>query len=556
MNSSIIHRREWRTVIFIALALVVFTSIPYLIGVSVSDNQVRFGGALLGAEDMNSYLAKMREGANGAWLFTMIYTSEPHNGVLFFLPYLLLGKVAALVMPPDRPEHTEVLILTYHVARVILDFLLILVMYRFIAEFLRSRRLRRTALILACLGGGLGWLLILLGKGEWFGSAPVDFYLPEGYSFYVLYGLPHLALARIGFIGGLLLTMRSLQQTERRIWLQSMLGAGLCWLVMGLCVPFYVGVLMAVLGAWGLMLWIIGRRFPMELFVRALVGGILPGIYLGYVLLTMYASSDPTWRQFNSQNSLPSPHPLHYVAGYGLYVLLVCGVLVWLRKARPKTFWRFALPLSWLAIAPLLAYMPISIQRRMLEGVFLPLCILAVLGLRCLWTTWRRQRWVLLSRMRWALAVLVVTALAIGSPLMVVISGSFGVLAHSPDSLLFHSVDEITALDWLNTHVPGGAVVLTNYSPTQPTGNYLPARANIRVVMGHSVETLYQAEKAPQVERFYSGGMSEAEALAFLSRYHIQYVYVSPSDRTPGEKPYLTTVYSNRGYVIYQVNGR
>jgi hypothetical protein len=55
----------------------------------------RFTGFVFAVEDGNSYIAKMLLGANGAWLFRTPYTADPQRGVLAFLPYLLLGKLAA-----------------------------------------------------------------------------------------------------------------------------------------------------------------------------------------------------------------------------------------------------------------------------------------------------------------------------------------------------------------------------------------------------------------------------------------------------------------------------
>ena len=67
--------------------------------VAVRDAQIRalvFGGCILLVEDCYSYLAKMRQGAEGAWLFHIAYTPEPHSGTLFFLFHLrgsgIIGK--------------------------------------------------------------------------------------------------------------------------------------------------------------------------------------------------------------------------------------------------------------------------------------------------------------------------------------------------------------------------------------------------------------------------------------------------------------------------------
>lgn len=204
-----ISRAEWRRVALFAVAVMLVTAIPYIIGALAAGAGWTFGGFAFGADDGYSYLAKMRLGARGDWLFTLRYTHEPHGGALLFLPYLLLGKLAALFVSPPSASLPAALIIAFHAARIACGFALILVTYRFIAVFLRGPATRMLALVLIALGGGLGWPLALAGRGDWLGSLPVDFYVPEGYSFLILFGLPHLALARAALLGGLLLLLRA-----------------------------------------------------------------------------------------------------------------------------------------------------------------------------------------------------------------------------------------------------------------------------------------------------------------------------------------------------------
>src|SRR5690606_38443052 len=85
-------------------------------------------------------------------------------------------------------------------------FLTILAVYRFIAEFLQTRSARWLALILATLGGGFGWILILLGR------TPPEFYIPEGFSLLVLLALPHIALGRAAMLLGFVALLAALRQ--------------------------------------------------------------------------------------------------------------------------------------------------------------------------------------------------------------------------------------------------------------------------------------------------------------------------------------------------------
>ena len=323
-----VSRREWQRVALFAALVMLMTTIPYVIGWASQGDDWEFGGFLFGADDGYSYLAKMRIGARGGWLFSLRYTSEPHDGALLFLPYILLGKLTAVFVSPDSPNLATGMAITFHIARIVCGFGLILVSYRFVAVFVRGLEVRLLALLLITLGGGLGWLLSLAGFGKLFGSLPVDFYVPEGYSFLILFGLPHLALSRIAMLSGFLLLFRALLIPDPpRAWLRYTLLAGVSWIVMGLCVPFYIPVVYLVLGCWGLAAWLRRRRFPWALFWRAVSAGavVLPLLaYTAYVFLT-----NDILGQWSGQNQLPSPNPLHYVFGYIVLAVPAVAGLRW-----------------------------------------------------------------------------------------------------------------------------------------------------------------------------------------------------------------------------------
>ncbi|HJW84610.1 MAG TPA: hypothetical protein VJ754_09935, partial [Anaerolineae bacterium] len=89
-----VDRAEWGWVAaWIAVALLV-TSVPTLIGVAQSTPNRVFSGFTYTVEDINTYLAKMRQGAQGEWLFRIAHTSELHDGALLLTYHLLMGKVA------------------------------------------------------------------------------------------------------------------------------------------------------------------------------------------------------------------------------------------------------------------------------------------------------------------------------------------------------------------------------------------------------------------------------------------------------------------------------
>lgn len=532
-----IRPAEWRWVTWVALGVLALTSAPYLVGWAASTPERLFGGFVFAVEDGNSYLAKMRLGARGDWLFHDVYTPEPHEGGLFFLFHLLLGKLAALT--------GWSLVLTYHLARLVFGFILLLVTYRFIAAFASLRRVRRLAFLLVALSGGLGWLLVALGAGNWLNSPPLDMYLPEGYTFLAVFGFPHLAAARSLLLGGLLFLLRAFERGQARF----ALAAGVSWLAMGLIVPFYVVIAGVVIIA-----YLVARFLPPHPTVAtkaswplAVLAGLVAAPVVLYSLIAF--STNPVFRTWSQQNLILSPHPLHYVMGYLLPALLaVAGAWVVWRKVRHGR-----LLVAWVVVAPLLVYIPFNLQRRLIEGFQVPLSLLAAYGFYfgLAPVLWRRtggggqKRWPLAPHPTSLFALLV--CLSILTPLMLVFGGTRVALARSEP--IFHSASEVAALDWLDAHAPPDALVLSAYE----TGNYLPARADVRAFLGLGPETVDLPRKRALVAEFYRSGQPDV-----LWAYGVSYVIAGPRERALGNfdldtAPFLERVYTHGDYTIYRV---
>ncbi len=540
-------RSEWRNLLLLAFAVVVITTVPYLLAWSkqgASHGGWRFSGFLFGVEDGNSYLGKMRLGAQGNWDFFLFYTPEAHQAEpLVFLPYIIPGQIVGHFIPDTDPALTPVLIIVFHLMNAIFDVLLVIVIYRFAAAFLDNPRDRMIAAILALFGGGLGWLLSLTGQG----ALPADFYIPEGFTFLILFGLPHLALARAALLAGLLAVMKALpaSKTIRPTGneLRWLIIAGVCWLIVGLCVSFYLAVIYCILGAWGLAAWAKDRRFPTALFIRAVIAaGITLPLFLFYALAF---SANPAFALWSAQNILTSPSPAQYVFAYILLVLMAVFGVRWLWRSHPNA----PLLIGWVLIVPILVYLPINVQRRMSEGVIVPLAVLAAAGLRVL----AERRIHMIIR-----GALIVMSLLTSVLLLL---GGFLAAAH-PATPLFRPAAEVDAFNWLDQHASPGEIVLSAVE----TGNVLPAWTNLRTVMGHGPETLQWPEKTGELEAFYADKMSDNQRIRFLAdpcaanfacAGAIRYVMFGPLERalassdSPAWAAGMSIVYDSGGYRIY-----
>lgn len=531
-----ITRREWRRALLLALLLAALTSIPYWLGWLAADEAQHFSGFLFGVEDGHSYTGKMRLGAQGRWDFYLFYTAEEHaSAPLLFLPYIAPGQAVGLLLAPTDPALTGALVGVFHLLRVGFGALLVLALYRFSAVFIHSRQTRFVALLLLTLGGGLGWLLLLAGE------TPPEFYIPEGFTFQILFGLPHLALARAALLGGLLALFAALRRARGWRWA---LAAGLCWLLMGLAVPFYLAVIYAVLGAWGLAAWLLARRFPARLARHAALAALVTLPLFGYNALLF--AGNPAFAQWSAQNLLPSPPPLHYALAYlPLALLALPGARLAARRARRDA--RYALLIGWPLVVPLLVYLPLNVQRRLAEGVIVPLALLAALGLAALR---RRAR----PAARRALAAAAVGVISLSSALLLLLALPAAASRAEP---VFVPGALVRAFDWLNAQAEPGAVALATFR----TGSRVPAYTNLRAFVGHGPETLYARAKAAQAEAFFSGGLSPAERAALLADGRVRYIIYGPAERSlaPGAQaapPWaagLETLYDAAGVTIYAV---
>ncbi|MCL4560422.1 MAG: hypothetical protein M1281_07400 [Chloroflexi bacterium] len=526
-------QNERRWVLYFALVVMAVTTVPYLIAFATAGSSWRFTGFVFGVDDGNSYIAKMLSGQAGAWLFRTPYTTFPQNGVLTFLPYILLGKLAS---PPALHEQLVVL---FHIFRFGAGIALIYATYDFISILISEPNRRRLALAVIILGGGLGWLLILVGGSNWLGSMPLDFYSPESFGFLEIYGLPHLALARALLFWGLVQYLSPFdEQSEKRKSIQG----GLLWFLATLIQPLTIAtgivVLLMHLGITGF--WQYRQKTlskvegwkPWSIYMRrAVIMAAFAFPIIAYTLITSIV--DPFMVAWTRQNIILSPNFFHYLAAYGL---LIPAAFLGARKIFASDKSRGFLLAGWILVFPVLAYAPYNLQRRLPEGVWAVWAILAVIGIEGV-----HYKRIHLSTALW---------LVFPSTLILLVGGIFSIL--HPQEPLFQPADQVAVFDYLTAHAAPGDVVLT----AKPSGNALPAWAPLRVIVGHGPESINQDAISQTVASFYSNGISDNARMEILKTYHIRYILYGPHERDlgrwdPRQENSLVLVFHRGDYLLF-----
>jgi hypothetical protein len=519
---------ELRWALAISLLALLVVTLPYVVCAAGQTADHRFGWVLYDAADIYTYLAEMRQGADGAWLLHLPFTSEDHPRALVHPFYLLLGKAGRLLGLDT--------LLTYHAARLLAGLILLLSAYNFFAYFTPYRAVRRLALLLTAFTAGLGWLVLIVAGQQWLGDFPVDFLIPEAFTLATLYRVPHIALTVTLMLLAALCYLEACV-TARWGWA---VAAGLAGVGIILLVPYAITIVWGAMGFYLITLGVRRRTLPLIELRAALTAALVAAPALAYNLWVFNVI--PAFREWARQNVGLSPHPLHFMMSLSVPLALALAGL-WSAARRGKDNW--LLPAGWLLATAVALYLPFNLQRRMILGLHPVLSLWAAAGIAQVVLPALSRRW-----RRPALGAIFV--LLLPSNLFLLIGPLAQMPAH-PEPL-YQSREKLEAVAWLATHTPAGSIILSSIE----AGNFIPTRSSNWVYLGHGDVTLDSERKLSEVHMFYSGQMPAAEMADFLRRNRIAWVYQGVNERAlgtlqPERYTFLEPAYSNAAVRIYRV---
>ncbi len=487
---------EWRWVIFVGGALVVLAFVPFLwVGLSgAGRDQWQFMGVLNNYIDGSTYLSKMMQGYEGSLLIHFQHTPETHNAMFIQVIYPLLGQLARVVSIPP--------IALFHAARVVASLIMYMALYSFAATIWPRRRSRRIFFIIASIGSGLGWLMII------FTGDPVgvpDLVIPEMFPFYSSLVNVHfpLSLACLTLMASVLVVTFRPGCSDDPSLNNGGLLLGITSFALSLLYP--QGLVPFGVAALALVVFRARRHLHVNMRdVRWLLVLFLPALPMAayYVALVNY---NPAAAEWNRQNITLSPSPLILIVGLGIPLLIALpGIWRSLRRFEPDGD-QFVL--IWLLAILITMYLPTNTQRRFGVAIMIPVAYFATRALEGFWFNYISRRW------RYRLLIAVVPTITMSY--FIVLMGNLTV-ATGP----FLQRDYAAAFQWLKDKDNTSDVILA----ASDVSAWIPGWTGDRVVYGHPFETLDADHKLQQMLDWYNG----VDCEQLIQEYAVKYVIVGP----------------------------
>ncbi len=501
---------EW----VLLLIFLLFITLPYILAEFLRPEGFVFGGYLQNPLDGNSYLAKMREGYDGEWLFFLPFTPEKGQSTFLFTFYLFLGHLARFSGLP--------LLMVFHAFRIGSSILLFFCIKKFLLQYLPDdKKLFYGMLAICLLGSGLGSVAYVAT-----GEMTADFWVAEAYPFLSAYSNPHFPL-------GISLLLLILIRFREGVKIVDLLWLSICAFLLAIILPFAFVIGVIVLGIKELISAIQSNSLKsISTVFFCFIGGLPVLVYQQWM-----ATHDPLLIVWNQQNITASP-PLWdiFISLSPAFVFSFIGIVNSLKNRE-----ELDIPLIWILVSFSFLIIPISLQRRFLLGIFIPLTVLAGRGI---FYAMRK------SKIR-NLLIMLVLLFSLSTNLIILAAGFGAGVIKNPK--VFLTNDERQALKWLDEKAGWDDVVLASPELSM----FIPGWAGSRVVYGHPFETVGAVEKERMVNEFFKSSNYSMDFQEFINYNHIKYIVRGPrekalSNEPPVDFPGCSKNYSNQTVEIYQ----
>lgn len=473
----------------------------YLVGWWLTPPKHRYFWVTFDVSDYNAHLRWARQAWEGKTHFVNLFTTEPHQPRTFNLHDWLVGKLAKWL---SISLHLSLRLV--HTVGVIV---FVLAAW-WLSTPLLTESQQRTYLLMLCFLGGFIWLA-----------------MPEANTFIALATMPWFvwgkALAAL-MMGSLvrMVTGSDGQRTKGEMATAALgIAAGT---VLGNIHPYALAPIGYALALW-LPLLFAGGAISRDIICRALFWVVLitlPAfIVAGWQALAILG--DPIYRS-EFQFPLPTPPLWLFVLNYGIVlVLAVWAAAHWLRVSDAH---RWHLLIAWLLGAFLAVYLtPTAQGRKLIEGVHLPMCLLAA----WVWHELLLPRTVVIRRHPFGVLLLLggIAPLSFWVSQVCNFTQNDAIALHYGGVPFYLRESHLRLMGWLAYHTRTDEAVLCHYA----LGNYLPVLIGRRVFLGHWAGTYQVRQKLRDAVLIWRGEMPPEKARRLFRQHRIRYALATLYER-------------------------
>lgn len=490
-----------------------------------------YGNTIIVPGDYSVYYSYINQGVQGRVMMYDAFTSEAHAATLFQPVWYVVGQAAA-VARLDAPT-------AFALAR-LLSIPILLITLWWAAGWLwpTHQRQRQIGFIFSIITSGLGGVATIIGPQlPNFPWTYPDLWVSEAYTMLTLWSSAHFILVTSGIIFVLVAVERSWLE-HRWSWTGWAALAAISTLSIH---PFHVLTWFIFWIGLTLWRWVILKRFPREYVVRwMLVLMVASPALLLYGLQLLY---DPLTigRAIQNINLTDAPWKLGIGIGLPLIGALIGGWCWRFKDERWK--WLVGLALAYLVVA----YIPLPFQRRLTQGMMLPLIWLSVPIIERLLFFSRNPTTVFLTIMATGV-VLSVSWLVVGG----LIIYDYARDISTPTRMYYLDREHQQLAQFVRTtdvHQP--------LLDTLIESNVLAGLTAHQMYVGYGVETLRSDDKLKAMGDFYARWSKEQQR-QLLQQERLCYVVTSPRTRAygsafqPDQWPDLRRVWSSENLALYQ----
>jgi hypothetical protein len=254
-----------------------------------------------------------------------------------------------------------------------------------------------------------------------------------------------------------------------------------------------------------------------------------------FVVYTFIAFQvDPFLKIWRAQNIILSPPLTDYLLAYGLVIPII---LAGFFRKPIKAMFESRLLLIWLVLLPFLIYFPYLLQRRLAEGGYVAMSILAISGM------FKPGERIRKTAFLWYSLNFLTTFLFLTGAIITISGKPFP---------LFLSQNETRLLDFVQQKIPSQSVVLADWE----LSTLLPAHAPVRVIIGHGPESIRGREINERMKILFSQE-NPNDFKQFLKDENVDFWIMNKSQvpcffKSNLELEFLIRRYENSKYILFE----